>query len=112
MNFLCRVEEVPEGQGREFRLEWEGRPRYIAVFNRAAGFRAFVNACPHQGRSLNWAPDEFLFTDEGRLVCAHHGACFDLDTGACVSGPCPGASLTPVELVEKDGALYGQIPEL
>lgn len=53
---------------------------------------AYANVCPHAGRRLDWAPGQFLL-DRGRLVCAAHGACFALDTGLCVSGPCVGASL-------------------
>ena len=33
-----------------------------------------------------------------RIVCAAHGAQFELDTGICTLGPCLGELLTPVAL--------------
>ncbi|MCM2355602.1 MAG: Rieske (2Fe-2S) protein, partial [Arenimonas sp.] len=57
--------------------------------------RAWLNICPHAGRRLDWAPGKFL-VDQGRLVCAAHGASFELGAGVCVAGPCRGASLTAV----------------
>ena len=39
-----------------------------------------------------------LSVDKGRLVCAAHGASFELERGECVAGPCRGASLTPVRV--------------
>lgn len=106
LQYLCQVEDIDEGAGREFRVECTGTYRFVAVFRTPRHVHAYLNSCPHQGRSLNYAPDQFLFTDEGRLVCAHHGACFDIENGKCVSGPCPGAALTPVELEIRDGSIY------
>ncbi|NNE04276.1 MAG: Rieske 2Fe-2S domain-containing protein [Xanthomonadales bacterium] len=106
MQYLCQQSEITSESGREFRLDVEGHVRFVAVFRTANGIRAYLNSCPHQGRSLNWAPDQFLFTDDGKLVCAHHGATFDVGSGTCVSGPCPGASLTPVDIELKDGSVY------
>jgi nitrite reductase/ring-hydroxylating ferredoxin subunit len=34
--------------------------------------------------------------DQGRLVCAAHGASFEMEQGLCVAGPCKGASLVAV----------------
>ena len=68
------------------------------VFYRDGHLTAWENACPHEGRSLNQAPGKFLFSDSGHLVCAHHGATFELPGGECVDGPCPGAHLTAIEL--------------
>jgi nitrite reductase/ring-hydroxylating ferredoxin subunit len=62
-----------------------------------------MNVCPHQGRPLNWAPNQFLKDDAGRLVCAAHGAVFELETGRCVSGPCQNAGLTALD-VQEDAA--------
>jgi nitrite reductase/ring-hydroxylating ferredoxin subunit len=58
--------------------------------------RAWLNVCPHAGRRLDWAPGEFLRSAEGLLVCAVHGASFELATGECVAGPCRGEHLREV----------------
>ena len=65
--------------------------------------RAWVNVCPHAGRRLDWAPGQFLKSREGLLVCAVHGASFELIDGECVAGPCRGQSLQRVEVVVRDG---------
>lgn len=53
---------------------------------------AYRNACPHQGRRLDYAPGMFLLKDE-RLICPAHGAVFTLLDGRCIQGPCQGESL-------------------
>jgi len=69
------------------------------IVTRVAGcVHAFRNVCPHAGRRLDWAPGAFLI-DRGRLVCAAHGASFDMASGLCVAGPCKGASLTRVAVL-------------
>ena len=96
--YLCRLEEI-SATGKEISIAEGGRPRYVMLFRRGTGVVGWRNICPHQGRSLNWAPDRFLISQEGWVVCAHHGACFDLDSGQCTRGPCRGATLIGVQLV-------------
>ncbi len=110
MQPLCRLEDIPPGGGREFVLESPAGPRYLALLDSGDGVRAYLNACPHQGRNLSFAPDEFLFDPDGRLICPHHGACFDVSTGECLDGPCKGASLTPVDVHLRDGMVYLRQP--
>lgn len=102
MKKLCMLEDISIGAGREFRCA-QG---FLAVFRGADSVRAWLNSCPHQGRSLNFAVDEFLFSKEGMLVCPHHGAVFDINSGECTDGPCKGAGLTPVTVVLEEGAVW------
>jgi nitrite reductase/ring-hydroxylating ferredoxin subunit len=62
--------------------------------------QAWLNVCPHQGRRLDYVPGKFLI-DKGRLVCAAHGATFQLGDGLCVGGPCRGEHLTSIAVVEE-----------
>ena len=71
--------------------------------NGAGEVRAWLNVCPHAGRRLDWAPGKFLLSKEGMLVCAAHGASFDLASGDCVAGPCRGESLREVAVDVRDG---------
>jgi nitrite reductase/ring-hydroxylating ferredoxin subunit len=64
--------------------------------------KAWRNCCPHQGRRLDYAPGKFLIFKE-QLVCAAHGATFELEEGLCVGGPCRGEHLTRVAVVEDPG---------
>lgn len=68
--------------------------------------QAFLNACPHAGRRLDWAPGQFLRSREGLLVCAVHGASFALEDGHCVAGPCRGQGLVRVPVQVRDGAVW------
>jgi nitrite reductase/ring-hydroxylating ferredoxin subunit len=52
---------------------------------------------------LDWTPDRFLSADGSMLICATHGALFEIATGVCVSGPCQGDQLTQVEFSIRDG---------
>ena len=94
------AEVVPEGGVVEATAMHEGMAQSLLVTRVAGRLAAFHNLCPHAGRRLDWAPGKFLI-DQGRLVCAAHGATFDLGSGVCVSGPCKGAALRPAPLPER-----------
>ncbi len=68
--------------------------------------RAWLNVCPHAGRRLDWSPGQFLRSKDGLLVCAVHGASFDLGNGLCVAGPCRGESLREVAVHCVDGEVW------
>ena len=102
MSRLCALDELPIQGACSFTVD----DRSILVLVTPAGPRGFLNVCPHQGRALDFAPGEFLFSSSGLLVCPHHGASFDPLNGECTDGPCRGASLTPARLAERDGALW------
>ena len=99
---LCRVDEVPEGGAiaREVESSTGG---FSVVLTRVDGVvSAFHNECAHAARRLDWAPGRFLI--EGRmLICAAHGATFELSTGICIGGPARGAGLKPIPIAIEDG---------
>ena len=70
------------------------------------GVRAWLNVCPHAGRRLDWAPGRFLRGKDGLLVCAVHGASFELQRGECVAGPCRGEALREVAVEVRDGGVF------
>ena len=84
----------------------DGDAESLIVHRDAAGaVRAWLNVCPHAGRRLDWAPGQFLRSKEGLLVCAVHGASFELQRGECVAGPCRGEALREVAVHCVDGGL-------
>ncbi len=78
----------------------------LLLYRRGDTVRCWLNVCPHAGRRLDWAPGQFLRSREGHLVCAVHGASFELEAGACVAGPCRGQSLRAVAVVVHDGQVW------
>jgi nitrite reductase/ring-hydroxylating ferredoxin subunit len=92
---LCRLAELPDGRARGFDLGGQG-PGRIFVVHRAGAVRAWVDRCPHHGTPLPWRRDAYLNAAGDRIVCAAHGALFELEGGVCVQGPCLGDRLQPV----------------
>ena len=66
------------------------------VVHQAGTWRVYVNLCPHRRLRLDRAGQLYLSADRSLLVCANHGAKFQLLTGKCVAGPCVGKSLQQV----------------
>ena len=98
MQKLCALSDVLETGGVVVQVGMDDGPRSVAVFRVENDVRAYLNICPHMGRSLDFAPGEFLFTQRGELVCPHHGACFELTDGVCTEGPCRGEALKSVAI--------------
>lgn len=92
---LIRLAELPPEGLSEIELPVDGELQSIVLRRSGDQVQAWLNICPHAGRRLDYAPGQFLL-DQGRLVCAAHGASFELDRGTCVAGPCRGASLVPL----------------
>ena len=109
--FLLNSGELTEGQFREARMQHQGRIVWLIVTRQSGRIRAWFNVCPHQGRSLNYAPDRYLTDPKGQLVCAAHGAVFEPENGVCTNGPCLGASLKAIETTEHNEQIFGQIIE-
>jgi nitrite reductase/ring-hydroxylating ferredoxin subunit len=103
-NLLCRLEEIDDGEARGFEFGTGMSRRAILVVRQGDRVFGYENVCPHLGTPLDFLPDDFM-SDDGRfIVCATHGALFQIVDGYCVSGPCAGDALTPVTVeVDEDG---------
>lgn len=94
---LARLDQLPEGGFLEVEAVLGDGPESLVLYRAAADqVRAWLNVCPHAGRRLDWAPGQFLKSAQGQLICAAHGAAFELDEGVCVGGPCRGDRLRAV----------------
>lgn len=104
---LARCEQIEDGGFLEVEAMLEGDDAESLVLHRdGESVRAWLNVCPHAGRRLDWAPGRFLKSKAGELVCAVHGATFELQRGECVAGPCRGASLRAIAVDLRDGAVW------
>jgi nitrite reductase/ring-hydroxylating ferredoxin subunit len=110
--FLCRLEDIPNPGGREFVFGDPPTPFEMFVVRKGSEVWGYFNSCPHTGSPLNWTPGNFLDPSRTLIQCATHGAQFNLDDGACVSGPCPGSRLTPVPVVVNDGNILIAEPSI
>ena len=94
---LVRLDALAPGGLREIEATVDGDAESLILHrDDAGGVRAWLNVCPHAGRRLDWAPGQFLRGKDGLLVCAVHGASFELQRGECVAGPCRGEALREV----------------
>lgn len=98
---LCHLAELPEGGARGFDPLGRGRDTVFAV-RRGTAVRVWADRCPHHGTPLPWRKDAYLNAAGDRIVCAAHGALFEIDTGLCVQGPCLGERLWPVPFTLND----------
>ncbi len=102
---LASLDDLPDGGLLEVEAEVDGSAESLILHRDGDTVRAWLNICPHAGRRLDWAPGKFLQSKDGLLVCAAHGASFELLAGACVAGPCRGESLRAVAVDVVEGAV-------
>jgi len=107
---LCRLDDIEDGQAKGFTLgqgleAGQGvEAREIFVVRAGARVFGYVNSCPHLGTPLDWQVNRFISLDSGHIMCATHGALFEVESGSCVDGPCVGQNLEPAPvIVDGDG---------
>ena len=96
---LCHSDDVAEGEARGVG-PLEGSKRKVIIVRRNGALHAWLDACPHYstGTPMAWKTDAYLNGERTHLTCHSHNALFEMDTGACVLGPCLGQSLTRIEI--------------
>ncbi len=103
---LSALNDIVEGGFAEVKAVMGDDAESLILYREGDDVRAWLNVCPHAGRRLDWAPGQFLKSKEGHLVCAAHGASFELLHGDCVAGPCRGDSLRAVTVQVRDGEVW------
>ena len=101
-----RLDELSDPGCREFSCGDGDWPFHGFVVRQGDAVYAYQNYCAHVGHPLNWMPDAFLTRDRTAIMCASHGALYEIDTGLCFAGPCVGKSLNPVAADVRDGVIY------
>ena len=103
---LSALNDIADGGFAEVEATSDGAAESLVLYRVGDEVRAWLNVCPHAGRRLDWAPGQFLKSKDGHLVCAAHGASFELDRGDCVAGPCRGDALRAVQVQVRDGEVW------
>jgi nitrite reductase/ring-hydroxylating ferredoxin subunit len=86
-------------------LLWR-RPARAFALRFEARLVAYLNRCAHVPTEMDWRPGEFLDDERRFIVCSMHGAVSEPTTGRCIAGPCAGARLMKIEVVEREGQVY------
>lgn len=106
---LCQTDDIPDPGSKAFELKQGRRTVSLFVVHKDGNFSAYINSCPHTGVNLEWQEDQFLDMDNMFIQCSTHDALFEIDTGACIAGPCVGDRLETVELTIEDGQISAQL---
>ena len=93
-----RVEEIPEGHGKEFTVEGHK----LALFKINGGFYAVSNQCLHRGGPLSEGE-----LDDYRVTCPWHGWKYDVRTGSF--DIIPTLKVRSFHVVQEDGSLYVEL---
>jgi len=107
---IGHLHELDDPGCREFQVGEGNWPFKGFIVRRGDDVFAYQNYCMHVGHPLNWQPDSFLNADGSLIVCASHGALYEIDSGVCVSGPCPGKTLRKVSVEIRDGEVVVRAP--
>ena len=101
-----RLEELEDPGCREFSIGDGDWPFRGFVVRKGDNVYAYQNFCVHVGHPLNWSPGRFLTKDKQALICASHGATYEIETGYCFAGPGNGRALRKVAVELRDGVIY------
>jgi nitrite reductase/ring-hydroxylating ferredoxin subunit len=107
---VCRLDELDDPGSKEFRIGEGDWPFKGFVVRQGDEVYAYQNFCMHAGHPLNWSPDGFLTGDGSQIICASHGAIYEIRSGECVAGPCPGKKLRPVNVEVRDSEVVVRGP--
>lgn len=106
-----RLEEIDDPGCREFSIGEGDWPFRGFVVRQGDDVFAYQNFCAHAGHPLNWSPNKFLTKDKTAIMCASHGAIFDIQSGNCVAGPARGRALRQVVAEVRDGVVFVTGPD-
>jgi len=103
---LCAVADIPDGGAVRVVREGlapgdESEPANIIIVRDGDELHAYANICPHFGIPLDVGRG--IKTFRKHVLCVNHYAAFRFADGACVEGPCLGASLRPVAIDVRGG---------
>ena len=101
-----QLNELEDPGCREFQIGEGDWPLHGFIVRQGGQVFAYENYCVHVGHPLNWMPDAFLTKDRSAIMCASHGAMYEIDTGLCFAGPCIGKTLRTLNAEVRDGMIY------
>jgi nitrite reductase/ring-hydroxylating ferredoxin subunit len=104
---LCGSEELIErGDACVFDVLHYRHPARAFALRFDGRVVAYLNRCVHVPAEMDWQPGKFLDSEQQFILCSTHGAAYEPRTGRCVAGPCGRGTLTPIDVIERDGQVY------
>ena len=96
---------------KSFKSKIRGQIFQGFVVKKDGKYYAYQNLCMHLPITLDLNDDNFFTHDKSQLQCHMHGAVYEIESGLCTGGPCEGAKLYSLELIEEESRLVIRIPE-
>jgi nitrite reductase/ring-hydroxylating ferredoxin subunit len=109
---LAAMDEIQNGQSKKFIIHRPDRETEAFLIKTNGQYYAYLNLCRHWTVGLDFDDNDFFSEDSRWLICKNHGAVYHPVTGQCESGPCGGAALYKVPLVEKKGFIYADLEKI
>lgn len=106
-----RLDELEDPGCRGFSIGDSDWPFQGFVVRKGDEVFAYQNFCVHVGHPLNWSPNKFLTKDKSAIICASHGATYEIESGHCFAGPGSGRALRKMDLSVRDGIVYVTGPD-
>jgi nitrite reductase/ring-hydroxylating ferredoxin subunit len=102
---LGALEDIPDGDAREFVFGRGTTVFSMFVVRRAANVFGYLNICPHYSSPLNCRAGEFLNEDRSYIRCTMHYAEFRIEDGYGVRGAAENCWLDPVPVYVNEGMI-------
>lgn len=106
---LTAVSEVPADGSFLFTVRDEDGEEQEAILVRddemEDGVRAWLNYCQHFTH-IKLDKGSGAPIRDGEIICANHGAMFEVESGKCTFGPCEGAYLNGLDVRVEDGGVF------
>ncbi|MDH5355835.1 MAG: Rieske (2Fe-2S) protein [Gammaproteobacteria bacterium] len=106
LTFICTTDVLADPGSYGFDVDHCGETVEGFLVRRDGEYHAYRNSCPHTGSPLDWVEHQFLDMDGELIQCAVHDARFEIESGECVMGPCPGESLERLEISVQGENIY------
>ncbi|MEG8055751.1 Rieske (2Fe-2S) protein [Sphingomonas sp. 22L2VL55-3] len=85
---LVPLDAIADGNARNFVLQMRAGRFHGFVVRKDDAVFGYVDRCPHMGLPLAQVLDDYLTPRGDLIACSWHSALFEIDSGACVGGPC------------------------
>lgn len=99
---IATVDDIADPGCKGLSVDKDGTKLNLFIVKKDANLFVYKNSCPHTQGPLDWNPDQFLDMNNQYIMCANHGALFEIKNGLCVYGPCKAQSLQALPFIIKN----------
>ena len=103
---IACLDEISDPGSKGVCFNHEGNELKLFIVKKDTHISVYKNSCPHTHGPLDWTPDQFLNQDNNYIMCANHGALFEINSGLCVYGPCKKQALEALPFIVKNNFIY------